>query len=267
LANKDDGVISLLAKCKYCWRWLATVFSFVLFGIGGILILSILVPIFCLFSRDRVWRENRGQKLIHYSFRTFIWIMRFLGVLTYQVSGVEKLKKARLILANHPSLLDTVFLIAFVPNACCIIKGDLIQNPFMRGAVKLAGYIVNKEDADGTINSVAEAFKNDYALIIFPEGTRTTPNCPIQLKRGAANIAIRIGIDITPVIIKCNPTTLTKEDSWYLIPDQCAHFQIKVNDRIDVSQYLGAEHLTKSVRELTKDLSDYFNKEITFHER
>lgn len=266
MANKDDGVISLLAKCKYYWRWLATFFSFILFGIGGILTSSILVPIFYLFSRDRLQREYRGQKLIHYSFRTFIWVMRFLGVLTYQVSGVEKLKKARLILANHPSLLDTVFLIAFVPNACCIIKGDLIQNPFMRGAVKLAGYIVNNEVTDEIINATAEAFEKDYTLIIFPEGTRTTSNCSIQLKRGAANIAIRTGVDITPVIIKCTPTTLTKEDPWYFIPDQCMHFQIKVNDKIDVSQYLDAEHLSKAARELTKDLSTYFNKEATFHE-
>jgi 1-acyl-sn-glycerol-3-phosphate acyltransferase len=189
-----------------------------------------------------------------------------MGVLTYQISGLEKLKDAKLILANHPSLIDIVFLISFVPNASCVVKEKLLRNPFMWGAVKAAGYIVNNEHADEVIANATAVFNKGYSLIIFPEGTRTTPNHAVKLKRGAANIAVRTGVDITPVIIDCTPTALTKEDSWYSIPDKCVHFQIKVNDKIDISQYLGGDAPSKAARKLTKDLSSYFNKETILHE-
>ena len=189
-----------------------------------------------------------------------------MGVLTYQISGLDKLKEAKLILANHPSLIDVVFLISFVPNASCVVKGKLLRNPFMWGAVKAAGYIVNNENADEVILNAAEIFNKGYALIVFPEGTRTTPFHSIKLKRGAANIALRTGVDITPVIIECTSTGLTKEDSWYSIPDQRMHFQIKVNDKIDISQYLDGDTSPKLSRKLTKDLSNYFNKEAVVHE-
>jgi len=255
-----------MAKIKYGWRWLATAFSFFIFGVGGILIPLIVVPILYVLPSDHLVREQRGQKFIHTSFRVFIWMMKTLGVLSYSVSEVEKLKQAKLILANHPSLLDVVFLISLVPNANCVVKASLIRNPFMRGPIKAAGYIVNDDDADGVIAAAANAFEKGHALIIFPEGTRTTPNNKIKLKRGAANVAIRTAVDITPVVLSCVPTTLTKSDRWYKIPERAMHFEIKVKAKIAISTYLNEVSHSKGARILTQDLTQYFNKEAGLDE-
>ena len=147
----------VLAKMSYGVRWLATAFSFFIFGVGGILIPLIVVPIIYVLPGNEDMRAKRGQKFIHHSFRVFIRMMKMLGVLTYSVRDIERLKEAKLILANHPSLLDVVFLISLVPNANCIIKSGLLKNPFMRGPIKAAGYIVNDGNEGGVIVAATDA--------------------------------------------------------------------------------------------------------------
>ncbi len=256
----------MIDNIKYSWRWLATAFSFFSFGLGGILIPIIVVPILYLLPGDNLKREQRGQKFIHLSFRFFINMMRFMGVLTYEVADIERLKDAQLILANHPSLLDVVFLISFVPNANCVVKSKLVNNPVMMGPLKAAGYIVNDEAAGDVITGAAEAFKKGNALIVFPEGTRTTPSEPLRLRRGAANIAIRTEVDITPVLIECVPTTLTKADRWYQIPYKRMHFRIQVKEKIETGKYIENINPTKGARMLTDDLGHYFKQELGLDE-
>jgi len=250
----------------HAWRWIGTAFSFFIFGLGGILLPVFVVPVLYILPGDRLTRENRAQKVIHHSFRFYIGMMKFLGVLNYEVIGMEKLKDAKLILANHPSLIDVIFLISMVPNANCVVKGKLARSIFTKGPISAAGYIINDDHALDVIDAAREAFEKGHALIVFPEGTRTTPGQVPALKRGAANVAIRTEADITPVVIECNPTTLTKSDRWYQVPSKQVRFRIEIKDAIDVGQYVHNSCPSKSARKLTRDLSNYFNKELGFND-
>lgn len=249
------------------WRWCGTAFSFFIFGLGGVLIPVFVVPVLYIIPGGKARREQRAQKVIHYAFRYYIEMMRGLGVLSYQVTHIEKLQGAKLILANHPSLIDVIFLIALVPNANCVVKNKLTRNFFTRGPIKAAGYITNS-DPEEVIEAAKDAFAKGHALILFPEGTRSTPLQPLQLKRGAANVAIRAQADITPVLISCNPTTLTKSDRWYQVPTQKVHFHIQVQDLIKVDPYLKKSTIpSKQARLLTGNLETYFNQECVQHEQ
>lgn len=255
----------MLTRMNHYWRWLGTAFSFFIFGVGGIFLPLVVFPVLYLLPGSTHQREQRAQKVIHKTFRFYIRLMRFLGVLTYSISDIDKLSRAKLILANHPSLIDVVFLIAMVPNANCVVKGRLLRNPAMRGPIKAAGYIIN-DSAEGVIDAANEAFQKGHALIVFPEGTRTTPDADLKLKRGAANIAVRTRADMTPVLIGCTPTTLTKQDKWYQVPDRKVHFRMKVQDIIPISPYLEAESPSVAARILTKDLTHYFTEELSRYE-
>ena len=175
----------------------------------------------------------------------------------------RKLKDARLVLANHPSLLDVVFLISLIPDANCVIKGPLTRNIFTRGPVIAAGYIIN-ESADQVVEAAASAFANGESLIVFPEGTRTTPNQALSFKRGAANLALRAGSDITPVLIYCEPTTLTKNEPWYRVPSRPMHYRFLVRDLIPIAPYSTLSP-TVGARRLTSDLVAFFERELTAH--
>ncbi len=255
----------VLGHLNHLWRWCGTAFSFLVFGIGGLVLPLFMVPILYCLPGSAEQRERRGQRVIHCAFRFYIGMMKTLGVLSYEVEGIDKLRDARLILANHPSLIDVIFLIALVPNANCVVKGKLIRNPFTRGPIRCAGYIIN-EDSDKVIDAAADAFGKGHALIIFPEGTRTTPGEPLKLKRGAANVAIRAGANITPVLISCSPSTLTKQDRWYQVPARKVHMRIQVNEGLPIAPYLESSAPSIAARQLTADLADYFDKELRVYE-
>ncbi len=199
--------------------------------------------------------------MIQLSFRSFIGYMRLTGVLSYEVEQVERLKQARLVLANHPTLIDVIFLISLIPNANCVVKGRLISNPFTRGPIGAAGYIINDEGSEEIIEAAARAFDRQEALVVFPEGTRTTPGKPLKFKRGAANIALRTATDITPVVIDCSPLSLTKGNPWYRIPPGAMHFQIRVDENIQVDRYLDSKP-SLAARNLTRDLNEYFTNRV-----
>jgi len=125
--------MSLLRKINHAWRWFGTAFSFFMFGVGGVILLLVVMPLLNLLTGNGERREKWAQNLIHIIFRMFIGLMKGLGVLSYRISGLENLQGAKLVLANHPSLIDVVFLIAMMPNANCIVKGRLTRNLFTRG--------------------------------------------------------------------------------------------------------------------------------------
>lgn len=257
----------MLDRLEQLWRLVATAISFTLFGIGGVVIPLLLVPFIFLLSRDEQTRHRRGKAMIHHLFHCYIRILRFLGVLSYETHGLARLKQAKLVLANHPSLIDVVFLIALMPNANCVVKSALLKNPFTRGPIRAAGYIVNDESADEVIDAATEAFQRGEALIIFPEGTRSVPGRPLTLKRGAANVAVRTQAEVTPVLIRCEPVTLTKGQPWYKVPNSRPHFTITVEEAMSMQPYLELDKPTVAARILTTELTEYFNQEIRLRER
>jgi 1-acyl-sn-glycerol-3-phosphate acyltransferase len=181
-----------------------------------------------------------------------------MGVLQYEISGLEKLqRRGLLILANHPTLIDIVFLIAFVKRANCIVKSALWRNPFTHSTVRAAAYIRNDDGGTRLVEDCIAAVRGGGNLIIFPEGTRTPADGSLVLKRGAANIAVRGLRNITPVLISCAPPMLSKNVSWWQLPSSPSYFRIQIDEDIEVrpfiasarSEVLAARHLTEHLRE------------------
>jgi len=191
----------------------------------------------------------------------FITLMRRFGLMTYELRGMERLgRPGQLIIANHPSLIDVVFLIAFAPGAGCVVKAGLWRNPVTRGAVTLVEFIRNDSTAH-MIAAASDALRDAQALIFFPEGTRTTPHRPRVFHRSAANIALRAAASVTPVYIRCQPTTLTKAEPWYRIPARRPHFTLIVGEDIDLQPYRSAP-LPIASRELNEHLQARFEEEL-----
>ena len=92
------------------WRLIATGISFSAFGVGGLILWLVVFPCLHIVVWQPSKRVHVARAIIRYSFRSFIGLMSFLGVLRYQIIGEEKLaRQGLLLLANHPSLIDTVF--------------------------------------------------------------------------------------------------------------------------------------------------------------
>ena len=247
------------SRLNHGWRIVATGLSFFAFGVGGVLLWALAFPMLALMVRKPARRQTLSRRLVQRSFAFHIELMRVLGVLSYEVRGRERLQRdGLLILANHPTLIDVVFLISLLPNADCVVKSSLARNPFTRGPVRAAGYVCN-DDGAGLVEDCIAAVRRGGNLIIFPEGTRSRRDAPLRLQRGAANIAVRGGLNITPIQLSCCPMTLGKGEKWYRVPARRFHVVVDIQPDINIASLLdGATSEAMAARQLTDHLTHYF---------
>ncbi|HEV7815268.1 MAG TPA: lysophospholipid acyltransferase family protein [Janthinobacterium sp.] len=256
----------MLERLARYWRICATGLGFAAFGGGGLLLRVAVFPALNMLVWRRALRVELARALIRRTFRAYVGLLELLGLLRYEIHGLDKLERGGLlILANHPSLIDTVFLMAFVKKADCIVKAELWSNPFTRGPVRAAGYINNGGGADLVADCIA-SLKSGNNLIVFPEGTRTPGDGVISLKRGAANIAVRGLRDMTPVLIRCEPPTLGKGEKWWRVPDRPVRFRIEVQEDLAIAGFVdGGASEVMAARRLTDFLQIYFTGKYQRH--
>jgi 1-acyl-sn-glycerol-3-phosphate acyltransferase len=254
------------ARLSLYWRVFATGLSFAVFGVGGLLMRIVVFPLLNLMVRRPERRVAAARTVIRRAFRVYVDMMRALGVLRYEIRGLDKLERGGLlILANHPTLIDTVFLMAFVKNADCIVKGALWNNPFTGGPVRAAGYI-NNGGGPALIDDCIASLERGNNLIVFPEGTRTGADGVISMKRGAANIAVRGARDMTPVLIRCDPLTLGKGEKWWRVPPRRVLIRIDVQDDLAIQSFTeGGASEVMAARQLTEFLQNYFTGKCQSH--
>lgn len=258
----------LAQQLNYAWRVGATGLSFASFGIGGVMIGAIVAPLVKLSTSDKNIQQHRAQQVIRYSFKGFTQMVTKLGIMSLEVEGLEKLAQSRgeLVIANHPTLIDVVILIGLMSRANCVVKQSLWSNPFTKGPVQSAGYILNAGSEQFIQDCVDRLQQTDAAsLLIFPEGTRTEKGEQLNhFQRGAANIALRAAVPIRPVFIRCTPSTLTKNEKWYHIPKRPFHIKITVMDAVRITDLSNDVSIgPKQVRQLSHQLQQIFNREFS----
>ena len=239
-------------KLDRVWRIFATGFVFVLFGIGALVISLTVFPLLRLSSRNAAVASRRIQHGMQLSFRAFMETMRVLGILTYSVQGAERLREpGRLIVANHPTLLDVVLLVSQMPEVDCIVKRGLWRNPFLRWPVSWVGYLPNSE-GEALVEECSATLRRGHSLLVFPEGSRTVPGEPLRMQRGAAHIALAAASEVLPVTITCDPPTLFKGNPWYRVPVRRFHLHVVVGAPIAARQFLReGEAASLAARRLT----------------
>lgn len=212
------------------WRMFGTGFSFAVFGLVGVFLSIFFFPLIFVFVREPVTRQSIARRLIGYAFGAFIAMMKGLGIFSYKISGLENVgaRHNLLVIANHPTLIDVVFLVALFPEVDCVVKEAVINNPFMRGVVVPARYISSDNPSEFLDTCVAR-LKSGGSLLLFPEGTRSVHGQSLEFKLGAAAVAVRSGASVLPVMIQCTqPGFLAKHQPWYKVPPERPFITIEV---------------------------------------
>ena len=251
----------LMGFLNRAWRLLATGISFSLFGIAGLLTGLLVFPALFLVIRDPVTRQNAARATVGWLFGAFIKIMSWLGVLSYTVTGRNEVSAddTYLIVANHPTLIDVVFLVWLFPQSECVVKEAVVRNPFMRSVVLAANYISN-DDPLLLIQKCVERLKQGSSLILFPEGTRSVPGRERVLKPGAAAVAVRSGATLLPVTFSCVPATLAKHESWYEIPPRKPIFTVEVLEPLPLADIVPENtELREGTRIVNERLASLFD--------
>jgi len=253
----------MVQSIEHAWRVVATGIAFGSFGIGGLVLGLVVLPLVRLLPGTPRERDFRCQRVVHHTFRIFVAQMQAMGLMTVRFRDPEELRRpGQLVVANHPTLLDAVFLVSQMPQADCVIKRAILSNAFMRGVVRCAGYLSN-DLGDELIEACAERLRDGRSLLLFPEGTRSPAGRLGEFQRGAAHVALRSGKPLRPVTIHCDPPGLVRGQKWYDVADRPLEIDIECDEPIyPVDLPAGPRGRGAAARRLTSELRDFYEKRL-----
>jgi 1-acyl-sn-glycerol-3-phosphate acyltransferase len=252
------------------WRFLATALAFALFGVvAAVVNVLYFLPVRFMAPRGAP-RRRLARAGIRLCYRAFLRLLALLGVVRFDLDrdGLARLAgSAAVIVANHPSLLDVLVLLAHIDQAGCVVKQSLRRNPFVSIAISAAGYIPSKEP-EQLLRDCQAALQRGEPLIVFPEATRTVPGEPLRLHRGAAAIALEADALLQVVHFRCEPVLLPKGAPWYRIPDARPCLAARVGASLRARDFQGAgANRSVAARHLTLALQHELSKEIRLDAR
>lgn len=195
-----------------------------------------------------------GRRAISLCFRVYLRLLEVACGCRFDLSEIEQLRHEgpMIVVANHPSLLDAVILISRLPDAICVMKASLMNNPLFGAAARLARYIRN----DGILQIMGgscEALREGGHLVLFPEGSRTV-NFPLDpLSPAVGMIARRVGVPVQTVLLDFSTAYLGK--AWPLF--RPPRLPLTVKARLGRRFESPSDHHT-----FTTELEAYFRHEV-----
>jgi 1-acyl-sn-glycerol-3-phosphate acyltransferase len=261
------------------WRWFATGFIFLFFGACGSAFSLMLFPL-TLAWPHRASAQRVFTAVVHVYFRCLVAVLQKIGVMRLDVSGdLARIARGSLVVANHPTYLDVMILLALIPSACCVVKRAHWRNPCFLGIVRAAGYVSNAE-AGALIAQSRERLERGYSMIVFPEGTRSPAHGLHPFARGFAHVALAAhatgdpdsahGSDtpprVVPLALSCDPPVFTKARRWYHVPPRPFRFRVEVLDAIDTRRWAHAGMPPAlAARSVTEGVQDHIHQNLYKH--
>lgn len=126
----------------------------------------------------------------------------------FEVIGEENIPSEGnlIIAANHKSNLDPIFVASAVNKKrkmTAIAKEELFKNKILAKILNKVEIIpINRQNPGlGTIKRILKYIKNEYALVMFPEGTRSKTDDFNDAKAGLSLFATKAKAEIVPCTI------------------------------------------------------------------
>ena len=240
------------------------IFAMTVFGVGAVILAVFVFPFIRLFTLRRKDFGVVARAYVSHTFRVFLGFLNLLHVSIRKVENEDDYRNihSKIIIANHPSLLDFVYIMSLVPNSTCIARGGLTKTP-LRGVIKQA-YITNTTTFEDMCVECKKLTDMGCNVIIFPEGTRTPRHGKNNYKKGAARIALYCGCDVQPIFIGgSDKYGLGKHDplwSYNHVEPYLYDFKklpvISIDEYKDLSEPIAAKRLTDKMEQVLNSAGD-----------
>ena len=211
------------------YRVLATGGCFAAFFLGAGLFSWLYVPVLAVRTRGLPPPDaiRLAQRALLPVYRAFAWILVTSGVCTWRRPPLppDLPSGPYVLVANHPSLLDVMVILATVPNICCLVKRSWFSNPLVGPLLRRGGHLPGPDPDGGTegpsiLEGIVERLGEGIPVLVFPEGSRSPAGSLRRFKRGAVEAALQAGVPLLPVFVGCDPPTLLRGQSWYDVPER-----------------------------------------------
>lgn len=175
-----------------------------IFYLGYSLTLVIWAPL-CLLLAPLLSLRARYRLCLVWNHFALWWLGLVCGVRCKVEGAVEKPREPVVVLSNHQSPWETLFLVQFFEPICPILKIELLSIPFFGWALRLLRPIAidrsKRREARGTLLSQGQdRLGLGLSVLVFPEGTRLDPGQARKFSSGGVELAIAAGAPIVPVM-------------------------------------------------------------------
>ena len=255
----------------YIYCCVSKILAILWFGLGAIFLAIFVFPFIRLFTLHKKDFGIIARAYVSHTFRVFLRNLHLCRTSMLQVEDKQAFRDihSKIIIANHPSLLDFVYIMSLVPNSTCIVRGGLTHTP-LRGVIKQA-YITNTTDFDDVLVECKKLTDKGCNVIVFPEGTRSPRIGRNNYKKGAARIALYCGCDVQPMFIGgSDKYGLGKHDPlWSYNHVEKYVYDIKMLPVIPIGQFkelsdtIAAKHLTEEMEKVIRAAGDEYAKTYT----
>ena len=163
----------------------------VIFSIISVLILPL----------PRTWRYT---VITHWSVLTIAWLKPACG-LGWRVDGLDNITpQPGVIVCKHQSAWETIALQLIFPRQSQVLKRELLRVPFFGwGLASLNPIAIDRKVGTRALRTVlrtgADRIRDGWWVLLFPEGTRTSPGTKGRYTRGGAALALANECPLIPV--------------------------------------------------------------------
>lgn len=238
------------------WRLYAPIALLLGFGMLGFLCLFWLpFALFLNYVLPSSYQHACGRLAIRIGLNFYLLFLTLLCGCRFKflLEHTDLSKGSSVIIANHPSLLDAVLLLALVPNTVCVMKSSLLDNPLLGASARLAGFIRNADPFD-MITHAKEVIGEGANLLLFPEGTRSDSIDRVNpLNQSIALLSTKLDLPIRSFVINYDQIFLGKNKPLISMPTLPMSITVKAGKVF----YPSAGYAS-----LIQDIEIYFNEEL-----
>lgn len=190
--------------------WVGSAISILLAGL--LLPMAWFLPLRMRYPATRLW--NRFN----------LWWLEVTCGVHYQVLGRENIptEGAFIIMSNHQSTWETYALPAIFPqHLSWVLKRELLKIPFFGWGLRLLQPIaIDRSAGKAAVKQISHQGKAlleaGVSVVIFPEGTRVSPDTTVPFKIGGALLASHSGFPVLPVAHNAGKSW--RRHSWIKLP-------------------------------------------------
>lgn len=235
-------------------NFLISIITFLIFLAGAIL-LTILIPLFVIFPG----RSKNKKLAYHYFLMSFARIIVSVSIFSKKKiinDHGEDYKKQAIIIANHQSHIDLMFMMMLTPKLIILTNDWVWNNVFYGFVVRYAEYYPISSGYEEAVDKLKTKVDEGYSILIFPEGTRSETGKVRRFHKGAFYLADKLKLEILPIMIHGANSMMQKKEFFLKRGD----ITIKVLNRIDLSKNKHgdtyAQQAKSVVREFRKEFDD-----------
>lgn len=133
------------------------------------------------------------------------FLLKYIVGVTYEIRGRHHYKSGAIFACKHQSVLETTMIQNLAYDSCIVLKQELLWIPFFGQALSALGVIgIRRRKGGGVLQLKQKAqacLEEGRNFMIYPEGTRTTPDQATKLKYGVAALYETANKPVIPIVL------------------------------------------------------------------